>query len=37
MEEFRNLYLSPSKIRMVKLRGMRWDEMYKECGEEECI
>jgi hypothetical protein len=34
-EELHNLYSSPSTIRMIKTRRMRWHGSYE--GEEECI
>jgi hypothetical protein len=34
-EELRNLYSSPSVIRMIKLRGMRWAGHVARMGEAE--
>jgi hypothetical protein len=36
-EELHNLYSSPSRIRVIKSRRMRWADMQHEWGEEECI
>jgi hypothetical protein len=36
-EELHNLYSSPSIIRMIKSRGMRWAGHVTRMGEEECI
>jgi hypothetical protein len=36
-EELHNLYSSPSIIRMIKPRRMRWAEYVARMGEEECI
>jgi hypothetical protein len=36
-EELHNLYSSPSIIRMIKSRSMRWASSIVKMGEEECI
>jgi hypothetical protein len=36
-EELHDLYSSPSIIRMITSRKMRWEGMYHEWGEEERI
>jgi hypothetical protein len=36
-EELHNLYTSPSIIRMIKSRRMKWTRHVARMGEEECI
>jgi hypothetical protein len=36
-EELHNLYSSPSIIRMIKSRRMRWQVTQHEWGEQECM